>query len=190
MTNIKNIRGAEPTGGQSKAPGEAQNIVCTEAIYGGGNVISLDSSTAGQASPFNLAGTTNDKVILGITTKGSKNFATGSYDTGARIGYTREGVHDVCLADDNVAIAVGDTLSAELDSITYDGVSSAKIGAVDKQVPTTRNAASNIIGSAIASIFQEYSEIVGIALEAKTSSAGGYIKTLVCIPVLMTIPTS
>lgn len=188
MSNIKNIRGAEPTGGQAKAPGEANNIICTLPIYGGGNVLALDADAAGKGNPY--ADDAADIVILGISTKGSKNFATKSYDAGARIGYTREGTHDVCLANDNAAVAVGDTLAAETDSITYDGVANAKVGAVDTIIPATRAAATTIIGSSLASVFAEYGTIVGIALEAKTTSAGGYIKTLVCIPALMIIPTS
>ena len=188
MSNIKNIRGAEPTGGQAKAPGEANNIICTLPIYGGGNVLALDSSVAGQGDPYLAA--SGDIVILGISTKGSKNFATKSYDAGARIGYTREGTHDVCLADDNAAVAVGDTLAAEKDDITYDGVANALLGAVDTLIPATRAAATTIVGTSLAAVFAEYGSIVGIALEAKTTSSGGYIKTLVCIPVLMVIPTT
>jgi hypothetical protein len=129
-------------------------------------------------------------VILGISTKGSKNFATNAYDAGARIGYTREGTHDVCLADNNAVIAPGDTLDAETDSITYDGVPTAKVGAVNLMVPATRAASTTIVGTSLAAVFAEYGTIVGIALEAKASSQGGYIKTLVCIPALMVIPTS
>ena len=188
MSNIKNIRGAEPTGGQAKMPGEANNILCTLPIYGGGNVLALDASAAGYGNPY--ADNAADIMILGISTKGSKNFATKTYDAGARIGYTREGTHDVCLLSTNAAIAAGQVLSAVTDSITYDDVSSAKLGAVDLQVPTTATAATTVVGSALALAFAEYGQIIGIALEAKTSSAGGYIKTLVCIPSLMVIPTA
>jgi len=188
MSNIQNIRGAEPTGGQTKAPGEANNILCTLPIYGGGNVLALDADVAGYGNPY--LDDAADIVILGISTKGSKDQATGDYDAGKRIGYTREGTHDVCLASDNAAVAVGDTLAAESDSITYDGVASAKLGAVDTLIPATRAAATTIIGTSLAAVFAEYGSIIGIALEAKATSAGGYIKTLLCIPALMVIPTA
>lgn len=188
MSNIQNIRGAEPSGGQTKAPGEANNILCTLPIYGGGNVLALDASVAGYGNPY--ADDAADIVILGISTKGSKDFATNAYDAGKRIGYTREGTHDVCLANDNAAVAVGDILAAESDSITYDGISTCKMGVVDGLVPSTQAAATTIIGTSLAVVFAEYGTIIGIALEAKATSAGGYIKTLLCIPALMVIPTA
>jgi len=189
MTNIKNIRGAEPTGGQTKDAGEANDIICTTAIYGGGNVLVVDESTAGQGVPY--LETAGDLTILGITTRGSKNFVTQAYDTGVRIGYTREGTHDVCLANDNVAIAVGDRLAAEADSITYDGVASAAIGAVDKSAPTALTTTGDATTHAeLAAVFAEYNSIIGLAAEAKTSSAGGYIKTLLCLTALFIIPTA
>jgi hypothetical protein len=189
MSNIKNIRGAEPTGGQTKMPGEVNTIFCTLPIYGGGNVLAIDADAQGFGNPYKDDAA--DIRILGISTKGSKNYATKTYDAGTvRIGYTREGTHDVCLANDNVAIIEGDPLAAESDSITYDGVANAKIGAVDKSAPAVRAAATTVNGTALAAVFAEYGAIIGIALEAKATSAGGYIKTLLCIPHLHVIPTS
>lgn len=191
MTNIKNIRGAEPAGGQAKGPGEANTIIATTAIYGAGNVLSLDDSTAGQAVPYDEQGAGEDNIILGISTHGTKDQGTGDYNTGARVGYTREGVHDVCLADDNQVIAAGDRLMAETDSITYDGQASSKIGAVDLSAPTALTTTGDATTHGeLATVFVEYSKIIGIALEAKAQNAGGYIKTLLCIPVLMVIPTA
>jgi hypothetical protein len=189
MTNIKNIRGAEPTGGQSKDAGEVNDIICTVAIYGGGNILAVDASTAGQGVPY--AEDAADITILGITTKGSKDYATKTYDTGARIGYTREGTHDVCLADDNVTIIVGDRLAAESDSITYDGISTCKVGAVDKSAPTSLTTTGDATTHGeLAAAFLEYNKVIGLAAEAKASSTGGYIKTLLCLTTLFVIPTA
>jgi len=176
-TTQEDIRGEEPTGGQYKESNEAFTVDVKAAIYGGGNVISLDDSNAGYGVPFNEAGVTADERILGISLDGTKKQLLNTYKTTGKIEVVRHGFVDVCLANDNQDIVLGDWLRAETDSITYDLVTSAKIGAVDllaaTALTTTGGATTH---QEMANLCLELSEIVGMAMEAIANTTGGYIK--------------
>jgi len=177
VTSQDDIRGEEPKGGQMKEASEAFTVDVKAAIYGGGNVISVDDSNAGYGVPFNEVGATGDENILGVSLDGTKKQSLNTYKTTGKIGVVRHGVVDVCLADDSQAIALGNYLRAEVDEITYDGIATCKIGAVDLLAPTALTTTGDAVTSVkMQTLLIELSEIVGMALEANAGSIGGYIK--------------
>ena len=180
-TTQEDIRGEEPKGGQSRMASEAFTVNVKAAIYGGGNIVSLDDSNAGYGVPFNEQGASNDERILGISIDGTKKQMLNSYKTTGKIEVVRHGIVDVCLANDNQALVVADWLRAETDSITYDGVTTAKIGAVDLLAETALTTTGAVTTASLAQMCIELSEIIGMALEAVDASTGGYVKTFLSL---------
>jgi len=181
-TTQEDIRGEEPTGGQYKGASEAFTVDVKAAIYGGGNVISIDDSNDNYCVPFNEQSADYDEKIMGIALDGTKKQLLNTYKTTGKISLVRHGAVDVCLADNNVAIILGDMLRAEVDSITYDGIATCKLGVVDKLAETALTTTGDYVTSQVLqTAFIELSEIVGIALEAKDATTGGYIRAFLTI---------
>jgi hypothetical protein len=117
----------------------AFELPLTVGTWGGGDVLSFDDSAAGYVIVYNQAGTTNDLHIAGIGLMCTRDWLKPQHAAygvaplnGVDVSIIRYALADVRLANDNVAIAIGDVIAAEADSQTIEEVATQAVGAVDK----------------------------------------------------------
>jgi len=124
---------------------------CSDALDDYGYVLSLQTSGY-------LHKCTNSELPFGIALTSTKNPITGSAQSNQKVAVVRTGVAYVKLVSTNSAIYKGNLVGV-----------SGTAGYVDKLTVST---------SSVANLWASLQKCVGIAMENKSSNAGGKIKVL------------